>query len=344
MSPAKENEHRRTRLCSSRVFLTWLFVSVASCLVYAVIAFAALLNKNILPEDLGLQSIPYANVPERYDIRIQFATEYNKSNKSFQGEVNIVFTSLHESQRIYVHKGDNIEIMDFSLRLKDSLEKLPVKKGAYDDSTEIQTFVLSKNTTVDIAYSFFMEFKGKFVSGKGPAEFSYSSERGEKRYGLWFATDSQSSKGLRYLFPCMDSDEFPADFNVVIIRKTSLRSLSNFVSDKTTEAGSNFMEDHYRSTLKMMPVQFALVLCDFQYKTENNNGTKISIYSRSEILSEISFRRTAQFMDPASHEIGKNDAVLIPDVPTIHRPGISLINEKEAVCESKDFLATTSST
>ncbi|RCN24696.1 hypothetical protein ANCCAN_28033 [Ancylostoma caninum] len=49
-------------------------------------------------------------------------------------------------------------------------------------------------------------------------------------------------------------------------------------------------------------------------------------------------------MDPASHEIGKNDAVLIPDVPTIHQPGISLINEKEAVCESKDFLATTPST
>ncbi|KIH62582.1 hypothetical protein ANCDUO_07133 [Ancylostoma duodenale] len=71
--------------------------------------------------------------------------------------------------------------MDFSLRLKDSLEKLPVKKGAYDDTTEIQTFVLSKNTTVDISYSFFMEFKGKIVPGKGPTEFSYSSERGEKR-------------------------------------------------------------------------------------------------------------------------------------------------------------------
>lgn len=61
----------------------------AFSLIYSVIAFAALLNKNILPEELGPQSIPYTNVPRRYDIQLEFDTEYGRSNKVVDNRLSV---------------------------------------------------------------------------------------------------------------------------------------------------------------------------------------------------------------------------------------------------------------
>ncbi|KAK6766779.1 hypothetical protein RB195_026199 [Necator americanus] len=343
--PTVKESLQRTFHCSSRVFFTWIAVSVSCCTIYAIIAFVALLNKNALPEDLGLLSIPYVNVPERYDIQLQFDTEYNKSSKSFYGENKIVFNSLRESKYIHLYSGNNIQIADFSLHsLNNAKEELSIRKGAYDEVTEIQTFILSTNTSTEVPYLFILKFTGKFTPENGPRKFSYLSERGDKRYGVWYAVDNSAGKGLRYLFPCLDSKEFPADFNLTITRSKSLRSLSNFVSYRSTSRESDFMDDHFAPTMKLLPSQIAFVLCDFQYKREVYEGTTISIFSRPEILSGISFRRTSQFMDSGSYEIGKNDAILIPNVSTIHQPGISIIDEKEAVRESEDLFPDSSLT
>ncbi|KAK6035412.1 hypothetical protein COOONC_27083, partial [Cooperia oncophora] len=92
-------------------------------------------------------------------------------------------------------------------------------------------------------------------------------------YGVWFATIQRNGKGLRYLFPCMDSNEFPAEYNITVKRKASLRTLSNFVIKRSIQSDEYFMTDYFPPSMVMSPYQFALVLCDFQYKTEIFNGT-----------------------------------------------------------------------
>ncbi|KAK5977792.1 hypothetical protein GCK32_002144 [Trichostrongylus colubriformis] len=323
---------------SVRVLLTWLTICFALCLLYSVIAFVSLVNKNILPEELGPRSIPYTNVPRRYDVQLQFDTEYNRSNSSFHGQVALLFNSRHESQRLFLHRGKHLRITDFSLTAIDqSNQKQSIKRGTYNADSEIQTFVLSFDTATDALYLFTMKFTGTMSAEHGPKEFTYLSSKGEPRYGVWFATVQRHGKGLRYLFPCMDSHEFPAEYNITVTRKMSLRALSNFVIKRSIQNDAYFMTDYFPPTTVLSPYQLAFVLCDFQYKSEIYNGTMISIYSQFNVLENVSFRRTSQFMHNASHVIGKNDAVVIPDVHTVYRPGISLINEKEFITESKEL-------
>ncbi|VDO21491.1 unnamed protein product [Haemonchus placei] len=326
---------------SLRVLLTWLAICFTLCLLFSVIAFVSLLNKNILPEELGPQTIPYTNVPRHYDVQLQFNTEYNQSNTSFHGQVALLFSSRHVSQRLFIHRGKYLRITDFSLIAVDqSNEKRSIKKGTYNAASEIQTFVLSFDTAIDELYLFTMKFTGKMTVEHGPKEFTYTSNNGEQRYGVWFATLQRNSKGLRYLFPCMDSNEFPAEYNITITRKVSLRALSNFIAKRTLQSDANFMIDYFPPITVLSPYQFALVLCDFQYRRENHNGTTISVYSQYDMLQNVSFRRILQFMNPTSNIIGKNDAITIPDVQTVYRPGISLINEKEFASESKELSIT----
>lgn len=219
-------------------------------------------------------------------------------------------------------------------------EKRSVKKGTFNAASEIQTFVLALDTTEDAMYTFTMKFDGQMTDEHGPKEFQYAAESGQKRFGVWFSTIERRGKGLRYLFPCMDSNEFPAEYNLTVTRKASLRTLTNFVIKQTIQSKPRFMTDFFPPTMILSPYQFTLVLCDFQYKSETINNTVISIYSRSDMLQNVSFRRVAQFMDKASNIIGKNDAVVIPDVQTVYRPGISLINEKEFASESKELQST----
>ncbi|WKY17122.1 hypothetical protein Q1695_001611 [Nippostrongylus brasiliensis] len=320
--------------CSLRILVTWLVVSFALCLIYAIIAFLSLLDKNILPEEPGPLSLPYTNVPRRYDIHLKFDTEYNRSNKTFSGTVSVLFSSRHANQRLFLHKGENLRIMEFSLRAVDHPdEKRSVKKGTYNSATEIQTFVLSFDTSTDTAYLFTVTFNGVMTGEAGPNEFHYDSENNEKRYGVWFATFQRRGKGLRYLFPCMDSNEFAAEYNVTSTIQENYRN--------HCFSGVNLMTDHFPSTMVLLPYQFSLILCDFQYKRELNNETMISIYSQSSLLSNASFRRIVQFADLSSKTIGKNDVVVIPNAKTLYRPGISIINEKEFVSESKEFQMTT---
>ncbi|CAJ0610179.1 unnamed protein product [Cylicocyclus nassatus] len=226
---------RKFSFCSARVLLLWMGICLVSCLIYAAIAFASLLNKNILPEDVGLQSIPYGNVPERYRVKLSFFADYNKSNRTFNGHVALTFNSYRDSNRIHIHKGNNIKITDVSLHLEGSPKSMSVRKGAYDEETEIQTLILGANTAIDVRYVLELKFKGKFVTDNGVQEFVYETERREKRYGLYFATNDQAKKGLRYLLPCFDSNQFPAVFDLIIVRKQSFTSLFNSVILKTTK-------------------------------------------------------------------------------------------------------------
>ena len=79
------DELRRTQ-CHTRVFVAWLLVSaalwlVSPCaplvfsLIYAVVVYASLVSKNVLPADPGPDYVPFTNIPRRYNVTLRFDSE-----------------------------------------------------------------------------------------------------------------------------------------------------------------------------------------------------------------------------------------------------------------------------
>ncbi|CAI4226245.1 unnamed protein product [Auanema sp. JU1783] len=327
--------------CSSRLLLTWLVISAASCLLYGLIIFVSLLNKNVLPLDDGPLVIPYINLPSKYDAYLQFDMEYDNSNMTYSGIIYMTFTAKQGGERVYVHKSDSMQLTSYELTIYN--KKINLRRGIYNKQTEIQTFIPSVNLTSDAEYILKLAFQNKIGSNDfGPRENSYKSLN-DKRYGMSFITKRNAQKGLRYLFPALDSKEYPALFNLFIKRKPSLRCFSNHKISKT-EPMLPWMEDSIPARTRLYPHQLGLVLTDFPSKNELLENITVTVYFRPDMMNGISIRRLEQFMDKSSRQIGKIDAVVIGQVDTVHQPGISIMNEEETVLENRELSPELSNT
>uniref|UniRef100_A0A1I7XGK3 Peptidase_M1_N domain-containing protein n=1 Tax=Heterorhabditis bacteriophora TaxID=37862 RepID=A0A1I7XGK3_HETBA len=314
-----EEEYLRRATLRKR---TWQPMKCFSSL-YALILYVSLVNKIILHVEDGPQSIPYINVPTRYDITLQFETEYNKSSKVYSGTVSMVFEARELSQHIYVHKGNTTYITNYALFANN--KKLSIRKGKYCKQTEIQTFISSNNLTTDTEYRLEIKFTGEFLPVIGLTEFTYISEDGKMRYGIRFMSKQTARKGLRYLFPCLDSNDYPAFFHFKVKRKLSLRVLGNYYVTHSTQSSLIYMTDTLPSQSILRPIQVGLVLCEFQYKTETYDGLVVINAFPSYVPCIF------------NHKKYTADAIIIPDTYTLHQPGISILNEEEILVESREF-------
>ncbi|TKR72058.1 hypothetical protein L596_019574 [Steinernema carpocapsae] len=308
-------------------------------LAYAVILYFALLNRTPYAPDPD--SIPYIFVPSRYNLSLRIDTSRDDPKQTFSGTVFIRFRSLVDTAALFLHLGHNVEVHEAALfPVELSRKNYRVARKRHNPKTEILTIVLNRNITKLLDYNLELKFAGSFRSDDfGPKIFSYNTLFGEERYGALYVNPETATKGLRYLIPCLDSSQYPAEFFVNVRRPGVMRSLSNSARIKTLDipGDKEYLEDSFNQTIILFPYQLMVVVCDFQYKREfsGDSDLEISAYFRPSIIQEVSVERLVQFMDPKSNQIGKIDAVVIPNIKTVNQPGISVLNEAEAIEEAR---------
>ncbi|TKR72057.1 hypothetical protein L596_019574 [Steinernema carpocapsae] len=325
--------------CDGRIFCVWFFITMFASLAYAVILYFALLNRTPYAPDPD--SIPYIFVPSRYNLSLRIDTSRDDPKQTFSGTVFIRFRSLVDTAALFLHLGHNVEVHEAALfPVELSRKNYRVARKRHNPKTEILTIVLNRNITKLLDYNLELKFAGSFRSDDfGPKIFSYNTLFGEERYGALYVNPETATKGLRYLIPCLDSSQYPAEFFVNVRRPGVMRSLSNSARIKTLDipGDKEYLEDSFNQTIILFPYQLMVVVCDFQYKREfsGDSDLEISAYFRPSIIQEVSVERLVQFMDPKSNQIGKIDAVVIPNIKTVNQPGISVLNEAEAIEEAR---------
>ncbi|XP_014776693.1 uncharacterized protein LOC106873725 [Octopus bimaculoides] len=81
-------------------------------------------------------------------------------------------------------------------------------------------------------------------------------------------------------FPCFDDPTMKAIFQLTIVRRADLISLSNTERSHTEDRNHSMVADVYKETPRMPTYLVAFVICDYNYvEQETNNGLKIRFYS-----------------------------------------------------------------
>ncbi|CAJ0949287.1 unnamed protein product, partial [Mesorhabditis belari] len=318
--------------CSPKIFVTWLLVVTVCSFIYALILFLTLNQKDIRREEVP-SSLPSINSPNGYSVHLDFKTENTLSSTGFIGTVNISFTPQEETQRLYLHRGANLDLLSY--QLFSNGKQISLKKGPYNSESEIQSFIPGQNFSMHSDYYVLIKFNGIFNAEI--VEYSYQVN-GTNRFGLIFVNDRFSPKGCRYAFPCFDTPNYSANFTMHIRHHYSLKALSNFVVTNTKAMSSDFIEDTFEPIQSIQPGQVSFALTDYPSISSNDDNFKLTVYFNTELLSNVSLSRIKQFMDDSAYQIGKLDVVVIPNHTTSNQPGLSVLNEKETVAESTALL------
>ncbi|XP_029650204.1 thyrotropin-releasing hormone-degrading ectoenzyme-like isoform X2 [Octopus sinensis] len=81
-------------------------------------------------------------------------------------------------------------------------------------------------------------------------------------------------------FPCFDDPTMKAIFQLTIVRRADLISLSNTERSHSEDRNHSMVADVYKETPRMPTYLVAFVICDYKYvEQETNNGLKIRFYS-----------------------------------------------------------------
>ncbi|PAV77860.1 hypothetical protein WR25_19987 [Diploscapter pachys] len=313
--------------CNVRFYFTWLTCTAVCSLFYALIVFLALANKEVLPNDTIPSVIPYIAIPSLYNVTLNFNTTATRGNLTYTGIVLMHFTPITQVDRLFVNKGSQLKIT--MAYLIDPMKRYPVKIAAYDANYEIQAFICPFNLTMQQNYTLGMEFVGR-LNDNGLRQVKYDDENSDNRYAISFGNQKIYQKGLRYVFPCLDTRDYPALLSAVILHSSTLRVLSNYspITVQVTELQS---QSFIVTSSPQQPSQFTFALTALQPQISQYQNITISAYYRRNALSEVYIPRQTQLMDAMSLRIGKLDVIVLPSITTVHRPGISLVNEDEAI-------------
>uniref|UniRef100_A0A0K0DYL7 Aminopeptidase N-like N-terminal domain-containing protein n=1 Tax=Strongyloides stercoralis TaxID=6248 RepID=A0A0K0DYL7_STRER len=327
--------------CSLCLFITWLVISFLLCIGFSLLIYFSFLDiKNWIPNP---KEIPKSNIPLFYDIEIQIDTSNYEPLKTFSGIATITFKCNNEcSNYFYINIGKNVyqENCLFTKIMNDNKknEILKIVGSRYHPVTEIKTMVLNEKFEPFINYTFSFSFYGTFDNVPYLKLFSYTGQFSPKTYGAYFGVPEGISSGLRYFIPSLDENIFISPFRWVIIRRSEMKSFSNSVLLSSEVFDEFYHLDKYKDTIPIKTFENIIIIYQCNYKIETNLYSNVNITScfRSSAPEKIlSIDRINQFMCEESSKIGKMDAVIIPGVQTIYRPGIGILNEGETISEAK---------
>uniref|UniRef100_A0A0N4Z469 Peptidase_M1_N domain-containing protein n=1 Tax=Parastrongyloides trichosuri TaxID=131310 RepID=A0A0N4Z469_PARTI len=324
--------------CSICLFITWLVLSLLLCVGFSLLIYFSFLDlTNWIPIP---KEIPNNNIPLLYDIEIQFDASIYEPLTTFSGTGVILFKCTNEcTNYFYINIGKNLMVEDYNIhKLSNNNDSVEIIGSRYQSSNEIKTFVINEKFDPNFNYTFSFNFYGNINNTIYGKLFSYTGVFTPKSYGILFGIPEDVNHGLRYLIPSFDNVNFVSPFRWSIIRRSEMKSFTNSIISSSQVYDGLYFKDVFKETIPLKTVDNTIIIYNCDYNDESNIGSNVNISScfRTSALEKlISIDRIIQFMCEESYDIGKMDAIIIPGVQTIYKPGIGILNEGETISEAK---------
>ncbi|ELU11982.1 hypothetical protein CAPTEDRAFT_216790 [Capitella teleta] len=242
----------------------------------------------------SLDRLPGSLRPLEYNITLQ-PFIYNsdaystRSKDSMNGHVKIKFLCVEDTTRIVLHSVDLHILKVFLTGLKSNIE---IQEVLFDEKRDFLCIIVDSGLVHGHTYSVDIEYSAKIATKRGLGLFLHHYPQGNSTADLLWTQFSPN--GARRAFPCFDEPEYKALFDVVIIRRHHMTSLSNahlLYTENVTERvsvkndRSTWMADHFARTPKMSTYLVCFVICEYSHiEATTSSGTLVRVWTRPEVI------------------------------------------------------------
>ncbi|GJQ74269.1 hypothetical protein Trydic_g19168 [Trypoxylus dichotomus] len=311
-----------------------------------------LLDKSIRNQPVQSLRLSGDVKPLNYKLKIQ----PNIDNLTFSGEINFVcitsqstnFIVNVQEELLFNNKSatplsttpDDVHIEKIFHGVKHGNAKVfdhihVIARKMIKDNEQYRLH-LSNALTPGNKYLLTITYDGNISQSlQGLHENSYVTSEGEKKYII--ASHLQPVFARR-VFPCFDEPSMQATFEITIVHKDNMTSLSNMPLQNSTDIGNGWIEDQFQITPPMPTFLVAIVLLDKQYYSSITGNQNVSIWAPKEHLKYVSYslEKTERILTYYSkhfdleYALPKLDIVTIPTLPSTATENWGLILFKES--------------
>ncbi|XP_048251328.1 uncharacterized protein LOC124113176 isoform X1 [Haliotis rufescens] len=266
--------------------------------------------------------LPKTVKPIFYDLEMRpNMYEGDPSAFTFNGHVKITIECLQPSNDVILH-ANKLDITSGSVQFgvdDNNSDDVKYVSHELDSGNQLLKIHLNKNMIKNRVYYVKMNFTGPLKDDLVGFYLS-SYKRGDTT--VYLATTQFESTDARKAFPCFDEPELKAHFNITLVRRQDLSTISNMKLQRTENREPGFVADIYPTTPIMSTYLVAFVVSDFQYLSNTTRrGLEYRIWAQNESLNALQYAmsvgtRTISFYEDyfnISFPLPKQDMVAIPD-------------------------------
>ena len=212
-------------------------------------------------------------IPTRYMLNLSLE-HYEDNNRSFSGDVSIIGT-LKKGNEILLHAKD-LDVDFVFISEMGSNGKTKKNKKANFSYGEFDTLTISADDLRPGEYFITIAYHGKVTDAMHGLYPCYFTHDGTKKHLL--ATQFESHHA-REVFPCVDEPAAKATYDLMLITKPGLTTLSNMPA-KWTEEKNGLMTTCFEQTPRMSSYLLAFVVGELHKKTAHTtSGVEVNIWA-----------------------------------------------------------------
>lgn len=263
----------------------------------------------------NVMRLPRNVQPLHYKLVIQ--PHLPPENCTLDGYVEIKVRCQEETKDIILHTKE-LKISSLNVTEVGSAN-LPVSGTSSNEDNEMFTIHLDEYLKPKSTYLISMEYQGVLNNqSMGLYRASYTNKDGEK---IWVAASQLEPTDARRLLPCFDEPALKATFEVSVIRRKDVISLSNMPKWKTEHWDEEWELDLYNTTVPMSTYLLAFVIGKMA-PFKNDDMGQFQVWGRPEAvhLGEYAFSvgpKLLKFYEDlfeVPYPLPKTDMVAIPEL------------------------------
>ncbi|XP_052787465.1 aminopeptidase N-like isoform X1 [Mya arenaria] len=269
--------------------------------------------------------IPLDLNPLLYTVELQpdMYAPLQPANFTFAGKIKILFNCRQSTNQITLHSKKLTYDGNFTVfHPNDINDDSKNMYSSHSFDMERQFLIVHTKDTLAAGENYTLEissFHGPLLPDLAGLYLSSYTRNGAT---VHIATTQMQPTDARKTFPCMDEPAVKAEFDVTLVRKSHMISISNMpiISNQTRDG--DWVADHFETTPKMSTYLLAFIICDFDYieqTTENN--IQYRAFSRPEALSQANYSLEVgvdilNYFEKyfnISYPLPKQDMIAVPD-------------------------------
>ncbi|CAN7980917.1 unnamed protein product, partial [Ixodes pacificus] len=201
-------------------------------------------------------------VPVHYVLEVQPNLEPSQ-NFSFNGTVEITFACRLRTALITLHAapGLSVEVLYLTATFRSVPKPLRVEKTWRNLIKDEFVIQLKDRLHKNERYNLSLKFSGKMgTEPKGLYRVSYRDRNKDER---WAALTNFRPRYSRRVFPCFDDPALKASFDIIIVHKRGINTVSNMPVYRTERRTASLVADTFARTPKIPSYLIAFTLNDF---------------------------------------------------------------------------------
>ncbi|XP_046380097.2 aminopeptidase N-like [Haliotis rufescens] len=266
--------------------------------------------------------IPLALYPLYYDIEIRpNMYEGAAENFTFNGFTRIQLRCDTPTRNVTLHTN-KLQITPGSLEFgaEPGTAAAPsIENWEWDKDRQFMVIHLDGLLVKDGLYYVKMNYTGPLSDD---LHGLYLSKYEQNNDTIYVAATQFQPTDARKTFPCFDEPAIKSNFNITLVRKNHLKSLSNMPIIDSQDRGDNWVADVYQTTPKMPTYLLAFIVCNFEYTNETtSNDILYRAWSRPESVDQTPYALDVgvkvltyfeKYFD-VKFPLPKQDMIAIPD-------------------------------